>query len=246
MRVSNLFVVAPLMLVAACTATDRDETITRNRVELTAAPVPPTDSVAGNAPGAIGVDFVARVVGDTEDVWGSLFTLIGGGPYPQPKVVIYNQQAFSACGIRSKEVHPSYCAADGRVYLDRGYLADLAQRTGVGGEFAVAYLIAHEIGHHVQETIDRQRGTDSIAGERARASAPRSRVELELQADCYAGVWAHSAQKRGLLDTGDLEHGVPAALAAGDPLIQDKRDRRYEWFRRGLDGGDPLSCVPGK
>lgn len=110
------------------------------------------------------------------------------------------------------------CAADSRVYLDKAYLTGLPQRTGRGGEYAVAYLIAH-VGRRVQQVLDKQRGTSPAAMPGVQASTPRERLELELQADCYAGVWTHFVQKRGLLNPGDLD-GVPAALAAGDPLIQ--------------------------
>ena len=210
------------------------------------ANAPPTTRDTRGATAGLAKEFVARILGDTEDVWDTLFTAMGSGSYPRPVVVLYAGQVASACGHLSKDAHPSYCAADSRVYLDKAYLTGLPQRTGRGGEYAVAYLIAHEIGHHVQQVLDKQRGTSPAAMPGVQASTPQERLELELQADCYAGVWTHFVQKRGLLDPGDLEDGVPAALAAGDPLIQGDVAKRRHWFMRGLGSGDPRSCQLGK
>jgi uncharacterized protein len=216
------------------------------------APPPPTAS-----PGAHDEtkDFIARVLGDTEDTWSVLFRRTGG-EYRPPKLVLFRGSVDSACGLASSAVGPFYCASDDRVYLDRSFFEDLSRRFGAPGEFARAYVIAHEIGHHVQNQLGI---TQKVAQLRGRSSEARSNalsVLVELQADCLAGVWGHYAKQRNLLDPGDVEAGLNAAAAIGDDRLQQQsRGRvspesfthgssaqRVRWFRNGLDSGDVNQC----
>ena len=201
-----------------------------------------------------GKDFVARVLGDTEDTWRELFARMGGD-YRPPRLVLFRGSVDSACGMASSAVGPFYCPADQRVYLDRAFFDDLSARFGAPGEFARAYVIAHEIGHHVQNLLGI---TDKVASARQRggASGNAVSVSLELQADCLAGVWGHFAHRRGLLDPGDVEAGLQAAAAIGDDRLQRQSRgsvspesfthgssaQRVRWFRTGLDRGDVREC----
>jgi uncharacterized protein len=200
-------------------------------------------------------EFVARVLGDTEDVWSSIFQSIGKR-YTPPRLELFRGATQSACGRATAAVGPFYCPADRDVYLDTAFFNELKTRFGAPGDFASAYVIAHEVGHHVQNLL----GTMQQVDARTSNGDPRSRnaysIRLELQADCYAGVWGHFAQKRNLIDTSDIESGMRAAEAVGDDAIQ-KRTRGYavpdsfthgtseqraRWFRNGLASGDPRSC----
>ena len=201
------------------------------------------------------LDFVRRVVGDTEDVWTTLFKQMGSR-YEPPKLRVFHRAEQSACGMASAATGPFYCPADQKVYLDTDFFQQLSQRFGAPGDFAAAYVIAHEIGHHVQNQL----GTMEKFEATAARGDPRQRnamsVRLELQADCYAGVWGFYAAKRNLLEPGDVEEGLRAAAAVGDDAIQ-KSTRGYvvpdafthgsaaqraRWFRQGMSTGDPRSC----
>jgi predicted metalloprotease len=200
-------------------------------------------------------EFAARVLGDTEDVWGAVFKAMGTR-YDPPTLVLFDGVVRSACGQASAAVGPFYCAADKDVYLDTAFFQLLAQRFRAPGDFAAAYVIAHEVGHHVQNITGIMRQFD----EQSRRSDPRTRnalsVRLELQADCYAGVWGHFAQRRNLLEAGDLEEGLRAASAVGDDMIQKQArgyvapdsfthgsaDQRRHWFKVGFDTGDLRNC----
>jgi predicted metalloprotease len=179
-----------------------------------------------------------------------------GREYRPPKLVLFRGAVDSACGLASSAVGPFYCSSDSRVYLDRSFLEDLSKRFGAPGEFARAYVIAHEVGHHVQNQLGIM---GKVAQQRGRASESRSNalsVLVELQADCFAGVWGHSAKQRNLLDPGDVEAGLAAAAAIGDDRIQQQtRGRvspesfthgssaqRVRWFRAGLASGDVNQC----
>jgi predicted metalloprotease len=200
-------------------------------------------------------DFIARVLGDTEDTWSAVFKNMGREYHP-PKLVLFRGAVDSACGLASSAVGPFYCSSDSRVYLDRSFLEDLSKRFGAPGEFARAYVIAHEVGHHVQNQLGI---TGKVAQQRGRASESRSNalsVLVELQADCFAGIWGHYAKQRGLLDPGDVEAGLAAAAAIGDDRIQQQSGgrispesfthgssaQRVRWFRSGLDAGDVNQC----
>jgi uncharacterized protein len=225
------------------------------------APIsPPTQSApppGSSAPAARDEtkEFVARILGDTEDTWTSLFRQRSGG-YRPPRLVLFRGSVDSACGLASSAVGPFYCSADDRVYLDRSFFEDLGARFGAPGEFARAYVIAHEIGHHVQNQLGI---TDKVAQQRTRVGETRGNalsVLLELQADCFAGVWGHFAKQRNLLEPGDVESGMAAAAAVGDDRIQRQARghvspesfthgssaQRVRWFRAGLDSGDVRQC----
>jgi predicted metalloprotease len=215
------------------------------------APSSPSGPVAGDDT----KEFVVRILGDTEDTWRPIFAQMGGA-YRPPRLVLFQGRVESACGLASSAAGPFYCAADSRVYLDRSFFKELAQRFGAPGEFARAYVIAHEIGHHVQNQLGT---TEKMAPQRARAgdggSNARS-VLIELQADCFAGVWGHFAQQRKLLEPGDVESGLAAAAAIGDDRLQRQSQgqvspesfthgssaQRVRWFRAGLDSGDVRQC----
>jgi predicted metalloprotease len=219
---------------------------------------PPTVEVdPGRSPGPDDptTEFVRAVLGDTEDTWGRLFAQ-GGGQYAPPRLVLFRDAVQSACGYASAAVGPFYCPPDQRVYLDVQFFQDLSERFGAPGDFARAYVVAHEIGHHVQALL----GTsERVQRQRARldeASANALSVRLELQADCYAGVWGHWAGRRNVLEPGDVEAALAAASAIGDDRLQRQSRgqvvpesfthgtsaQRVRWFRTGLEGGDPARC----
>jgi uncharacterized protein len=221
-------------------------------VVQTQAPPTATRAPAANDPQT---EFVARVLGDTEDVWGGIFQQMGKR-YQAPKLTLYHGQIASACGFSSAAAGPFYCPGDGKVYLDLTFFQELSQRFGAPGDFARAYVIAHEIGHNVQNQL----GLMDAAQQRMASSSDRSRndmsVRLELQADCLAGVWGHSSMQRNIIDAKDVESGMAAAAAVGDDRIQ-KQTRGYvvpegfthgssaqraKWFRTGLDSGDLRQC----
>jgi predicted metalloprotease len=200
-------------------------------------------------------EFIIRILGDTEDTWKTLFGQMGGEYHP-PRLVLFRGAVDSACGRASSAVGPFYCSADRHVYLDRSFFEALAQRFGAPGEFARAYVIAHEIGHHVQNQLGI---TEKVGQQRARAGEARSNaisIRVELQADCFAGVWGHFARQRNLLEPGDVESGLAAAAAIGDDRIQRQSQghvapesfthgssaQRVRWFRAGLDSGDLGQC----
>ena len=221
-------------------------------VVQTQAPPSSTRAPASNDPQT---EFVARVLGDTEDVWGGIFQQMGTR-YQPPKLTLYHGQIASACGFSSAAAGPFYCPGDRKVYLDLTFFQELSQRFGAPGDFARAYVIAHEIGHHVQNQL----GLMEAAQQKMANASERSRndmsVRLELQADCLAGVWGHSSMQRNIIDAKDVESGMAAAAAVGDDRIQ-KQTRGYvvpegfthgssaqrtKWFRTGLDSGDLRQC----
>jgi predicted metalloprotease len=200
-------------------------------------------------------DFIRAILGDIEDTWGRAFSQ-GGGTYEPPRLVLFSGAVQSACGQASAAVGPFYCPPDRQVYLDLQFFRELSERFGAPGEFARAYVVAHEVGHHVQNLL----GTaDRVHRERSRldkASANALSVRLELQADCYAGIWGHSAARRNILEPGDVEAALAAATAIGDDRLQQQSRgyvvpesfthgssaQRVRWFRIGLDSGDVRRC----
>jgi predicted metalloprotease len=210
-----------------------------------------------NAPGPANPskDLAARVLGDTEDVWGAIFKA-RGGTYEPPTLVLFPGSVRSACGIASAAAGPFYCPGDRKLYLDTVFFDELARRFKAPGDFAQAYVIAHEVGHHVQnltgvmQQVDARRQRTDERGNNALS------VRLELQADCYAGVWAYYAQQRNKLDTGDVEEGFAAAAAVGDDQVQKRTQgyvvpdsfthgsaqQRLAWFKAGLANGDMRNC----
>jgi len=201
-------------------------------------------------------DFVSVVLADTEDTWSTIFRS-SGADYREPRLVLYTDHVRSACGMSSAAMGPFYCPADEKVYIDLSFYDELKNRYRAPGDFAQAYVIAHEIGHHVQNLL----GTSDevIRARRAvgRSEANRLSVMLELQADCYAGVWANHAQRaRDILEQGDIEEGLNAAAQIGDDRMQRRAggfvmpdsfthgssEQRARWFRKGLATGDLAAC----
>jgi len=201
------------------------------------------------------LEFVKRVLGSTETTWGDIFRR-NGSTYREPKLRLFTGQVESACGVAGASVGPFYCPGDERVYIDLSFYDELRSRFRAPGDFAQAYVIAHEIGHHVQKLV----GTsDKVTAMQQRASEVQSNrlsVMLELQADCYAGVWGFYAQQRGILDPGDLEEALRAASAIGDDRLQQEAqgrvvpdsfthgtsEQRTRWFKQGFDTGDMRRC----
>jgi len=225
--------------------------------ESSSVPTQSAPAPSASAPGARDEikEFITRVLGDTEDTWSAIFKKMGR-EYRPPKLVLFRGAVDSACGLASSAAGPFYCSPDDRVYLDRSFFEDLSKRFGAPGEFARAYVIAHEVGHHVQNQLGI---TGKVAQQRGRASEARSNalsVLVELQADCFAGIWGHYAKQRGLLDPGDVQAGLAAAAAIGDDRIQQQSGgrvspesfthgssaQRVRWFRSGLDSGDVNQC----
>ena len=225
--------------------------------ESSSGPTQSAPAPSASAPGASDEikEFIARVLGDTEDTWSALFKKMGR-EYRPPKLVLFRGAVDSACGLASSAAGPFYCSPNDRVYLDRSFFEELSKRFGAPGEFARAYVIAHEVGHHVQNQLGI---TGKVAQQRGRASEARSNalsVLVELQADCFAGIWGHYAKQRGLLDPGDVQAGLAAAAAIGDDRIQQQSQgrvspesfthgssaQRVRWFRSGLDAGDVNQC----
>jgi hypothetical protein len=203
-------------------------------------------------------EFVRVVLADTEDVWAELFGRMRR-QYEPPRLVLFSDQVQSACGFQSAAVGPFYCPGDQQVYIDLAFYRELDQRFGAPGDFAQAYVIAHEIGHHVQNLLGVSSEVDQARRRVSEVDANALSVRQELQADCYAGVWAHHSQRRGnniQLEDGDVEEGLAAAAAIGDDRIQRQtRGRvvpesfthgssaqRVEWFRRGLQSGSLDQC----
>jgi predicted metalloprotease len=199
--------------------------------------------------------FVAAILGSTEDVWGAVFA-DAGERYAPPELALFSDAVDSACGFASSAVGPFYCPADRRVYLDTAFFSDLA-RLGGPGDFAQAYVIGHEVGHHVQTLLGTSAEVREAQGGASRAEANQLQVAMELQADCYAGVWAHHANRaQRVLEPGDVEEGLAAAAAIGDDRLQRNAGRRVtpesfthgssaerqEWLERGLASGDPAEC----
>jgi predicted metalloprotease len=216
------------------------------------APAPGQPSSAPQDPRS---EFSARVLGDLEDFWGQTFQGMGAR-YVPPRLVLFKRATQSACGVAQSAVGPFYCPGDREVYLDTGFFDQLHTRFGAPGDFAAAYVIAHEVGHHVQNLLGTMQKFDAQAARLDERGRNQLSVRLELQADCYAGVWGASAQKRGLIDTSDVESGLRAAAAVGDDMIQRRTqgmvvpdafthgsaEQRTRWFKTGLSSGDPRSC----
>jgi predicted metalloprotease len=207
------------------------------------------------APADDAAKFVDFVAGDVDVTWKKIFAE-SGQTYEPETIVLYDDAVSSACGNTSSTVGPFYCPRDRKVYLDLPFLDQLQKELGAPGEFARAYVIAHEIGHHVQNLLGVMDDVDQSRQENP-DDANELSVRLELQADCLAGIWGHSAYTRGdLLESGDLEKGLAAAAAVGDDRIQQQSGQgvhpeafthgtsaqRVEWFRTGFDSGDPTAC----
>jgi len=220
--------------------------------QRTPGPPPPR---AANAPQDPAKDFVSAVLRDTENVWETVFKTMGAH-YEAPRLVLFHRATHSACGGAKSSAGPHYCAPDRTVYLDTGFFEDLSRRFGAPGDFAQAYVIAHEVGHHVQNITGTMRKVDQQMLRTDARGRNALSVRLELQADCYAGIWGYFAQKRNKLEPGDLEEGFKAAAAVGDDSIQKRAqgyvvpesfthgsaEQRLRWFKTGLESGDIRRC----
>jgi predicted metalloprotease len=195
--------------------------------------------------------FVSVVLAGTEDVWNEIFKQ-SGNQYREPVLVLFSDEVRSACGHAGAAVGPFYCPGDNKLYLDLSFFRELETRFRAPGDFAEAYVIAHEVGHHVQNLLGTMQRVESSQAGMSREQANQLSVRLELQADFLAGVWAHHAQKKGVLEEGDVEEALSAASAVGDDRIQRESqgyvvpdsfthgssEQRIRWFRRGLETGD--------
>ena len=197
------------------------------------------------------------VLGDTEEVWSTYFSK-NNRQYVEPRMVIYNGVTPTACGTGQSAMGPFYCPNDQRVYLDLSFYNDMKNKLGAAGESAFAYVIAHEVGHHVQNLLGTLTQVHRLQSRSSRAEANQLSVKLELQADCYAGVWASQAVKNGLFERGDIEKAFNAAESVGDDRLQKRSQgyvvpdsfthgtsaQRLQWFKVGLTSGNPAQCNP--
>jgi uncharacterized protein len=209
---------------------------------------PPADDEAAQ--------FIAAVLGYTEDTWGALFERMGR-TYREPTLVLFSGQVGSACGFAQAAMGPFYCPADEKVYIDLTFYRELHDRFGAPGDFAQAYVIAHEVGHHVQNLLGIAQEVQRLRQQVGETEANALSVMMELQADCLAGVWAHHTERaEQILERGDVEEGLNAAAAIGDDRLQQQAQgyvvpdafthgssaQRVRWFRQGLDSGDLQAC----
>ena len=219
-------------------------------VAATGAPMSAADSAAEETE----VQFISFVLDDVQKTWAEILPNYGARFHPA-RLVLFRSSTDSGCGLAESVMGPFYCPLDERVYLDLGFFEELKQRFGASGDFAQAYVLAHELGHHVQHLL----GTDSRLRQLQESNpseANQLSVRVELQADCYAGVWAHSTDQRRLLQQGDVDEALNGASAVGDDRIQRRTTgrinvdsfthgsaaQRSEWFKRGFESGDPRTC----
>ncbi len=199
--------------------------------------------------------FVRTVLADTEDTWSEIFKA-AGQTYQDPTLVLFSGQVRSACGFASSASGPFYCPGDRKLYLDTTFFNELSQRFGASGDFAEAYVIAHEVGHHVQNLIGVLPKFNQMRQRMSETEANQMSVRVELQADCFAGVWGKRTDQKGLLSQGDLEEALNAAQQIGDDTLQKRTQgyvvpesfnhgtsaQRMRWFKRGFDSGNMNSC----
>ena len=214
-----------------------------------------TRAAPKGAPGDETGQFVAKVLGSTEDVWGKVFAQ-SNSQYRPPTLVLYDGVVRSACGTAQSAMGPFYCANDEKLYIDLSFFRDLQTRFHAPGDFAEAYVIAHEVGHHVQKLTGRLGQLEGARGRASRSDFNQTSVRMELQADCYAGVWGHYAGTMNQLDAGDIAEALNAATAIGDDRLQQQTqgrvapetfthgssEQRVRWFKRGIDSGSPRDC----
>ena len=202
-----------------------------------------------------GRQFIETVLASTEDVWATIFANYGK-QYPKPEVNLFSGQTRSACGFASAASGPFYCPADSEVYIDLSFYEELANRFGARGDFAQAYVLAHEVGHHVQNVIGILPQFNKMRRTMGKLEANKLSVKVELQADCFAGMWGHYVNREGWLEAGDLEEALVAANQIGDDAIQKRTqgyvvpesfshgtsEQRRAWFRRGFESGRMEAC----
>jgi predicted metalloprotease len=219
---------------------------------MTEAPAPPMTGPTGAPSDQLG-KFASIVLADTETTWRDLL----GSRYEDPRMVLFTGAVQSACGTTSSAVGPFYCLGDHKVYLDLSFFDEMAQRLGAPGDFAQAYVIAHEVGHHVQNLMGISEKVARLQHQASEQEGNTLSVRMELQADCFAGVWGHHAKReRNLIEPGDFEEGLRAASAIGDDRLQKQSrgyvqpeswthgssEQRMTWLKRGLESGDPSVC----
>jgi predicted metalloprotease len=220
--------------------------------EMTSQPTMEQGPIEQSPQEAERVDFVSFVLDDAQATWAKLLP----GRYRPAKLVLFRQTVQSGCGMAQSAMGPFYCPLDEKAYIDLGFYEDLRSRFGAsGGDFAQAYVLAHEIGHHVQHVLGIDQQVRQAQQQRPDLQNPLS-VRMELQADCFAGIWGHSTQQRAILEAGDVEDALNAASAIGDDRIQQRMgggvqpesfthgssQQRVQWFRRGLQSGNVESC----
>jgi predicted metalloprotease len=200
-------------------------------------------------------DFVGAVLKDVQNTWTQILPAQANVPYRHAKLDLFRGGIRSGCGFAQSEMGPFYCPADEKVYIDLGFYRELQSRFGASGDFAQAYVIAHEVGHHVQKLLGISDKVEQAQQQNPRLAKPLS-VRLELQADCFAGVWAHSTQQRNILEAGDIDEALNAASSVGDDHIQKQTTgqvnpetwthgsaaQRSQWFKTGFDSGNIQSC----
>jgi predicted metalloprotease len=199
--------------------------------------------------------FVATVLAETEDTWGGIFKSMGK-TYQDPKLVLFTNRLNSACGLASTASGPFYCPTDRKIYLDMGFFQEMKDKFRASGDFAQAYVVAHEVGHHVQNLLGILPKADQARSQMNEADSNKMSVRIELQADCFAGIWGKFTQQKGILDNGDLEEALNAAQQIGDDTLQKKSQgyvvpesfnhgtsaQRVKWFKQGFDSGKLTSC----
>jgi predicted metalloprotease len=213
-----------------------------------AQPIPAEDADA---------QFVARVLGETEETWQAVFQTQTNGSYQEPTLVLFRGATPTACGTGQSAMGPFYCPGDSKVYIDLSFFEEMQRSLGATGDFAQAYVIAHEVGHHIQNLLGTSTKYQQAVRQLSQTQANQLSVRMELQADCYAGVWAHHAQAaRQILEDGDVEEGLRAASAVGDDALQRRAQghvvpdsfthgtsaQRSKWFRTGLESGALRDC----
>jgi hypothetical protein len=220
-----------------------------------ASPQRETREVPKGAPSDEMGQFVSRVLGSTEEVWAGIFQR-SGSQYRAPTLVLYDGQVRSACGMGQSAMGPFYCPGDEKLYIDLSFFRDLQTRFRAPGDFAQAYVISHEVAHHVQKLSGSFGKLEAARGRASQAEFNAISVRMELQADCYAGVWGHHAGTMNQLEPGDIAEALGAASAIGDDRLQKQTqgrvvpesfthgssEQRVRWFRRGLESGRPQDC----
>lgn len=217
----------------------------------------PGQSTQQQAPGRADEmkQFVATVLAETEDVWNGIFKA-EGVRYAEPNLVLFSDQVRSACGFASAASGPFYCPGDSKVYIDLSFFDELSRRFKASGDFAQAYVLAHEVGHHVQNLVGVLPKFNQMRRSMSETEANRMSIRVELQADCFAGIWAHYTAQKGLLEKGDIEEALNAANQIGDDTLQKRTQgyvvpesfnhgtskQRREWFARGLKTGKLAAC----
>jgi predicted metalloprotease len=200
-------------------------------------------------------DFASVILAETEDVWNGIFKA-QGETYEEPTMVLFSGQTRSGCGAASAAVGPFYCPNDHKVYLDLGFFSQLSRQFGASGDFARAYVIAHEVGHHVQNLIGILPKFNEMRQQVSEEEANRLSVRVELQADCFAGIWAHYTDQKGLLEAGDIDEALNAAHQIGDDTLQKRSqgyvvpdsfthgtsEQRAKWFKAGYESGKLSAC----